>query len=49
MKKFYVTYIDNGIVKKGELSEERLSKLQSSGTITEVQVEQVMLKIIQTR
>ena len=38
MKKLYVTYVDNGIVKKGELSEERFHALQASGKITEVQV-----------
>lgn len=37
MKKVYVTYNDGGIIKKGELSEERLSALKNSGTITEVQ------------
>jgi hypothetical protein len=37
MKSVFVTYVDNGVIKKGRLSEEKLAQLQSSQSISEVQ------------
>ncbi len=37
MKTIYVTYNENGIIKKGKLSEERFTQLQKNGMISEVQ------------
>lgn len=37
MKTIYVTYNENGVIKKGKLSEDRFAQLQNSGKISEVQ------------
>lgn len=38
MKTLYVTYNENGTIKKGKLSEDKFAKLQQGGKISEVQV-----------